>query len=238
MQKKYNAILIILIIFLSNNGYAFEIKPLFKDDSNWLKDSLEWNDDDYSKNCDGRWYKLFNTQPVHEFITKNAILAFCISKSYQDSLKKANGCIRNNIFTNECSLKNGRLGNGNSSSNDPIISGSFFNDDPTGRLRREESGFCGKLVDYIKSITFGSDIETKDSQTYNSHNGPNQFMHAMRSGGEESTKTRNRIITYIASNYNLTKYIDEKLRSDDASTINELKILLKQPIKSNGIYSF
>jgi len=239
--------LFVLMIILNEYCLAFEIKPVGFNSEKWINDHRpEYTDDTQDESCDGKftgiWYKTFNANPVHEIITADAAKKYCNSYKYNESIHKENGKIRENIFSLECDYILGKKNR--SSSNSPIISGSFFNDDPTGRIRDEGYGLLAILRG---AIEFGSMINDKEntSTTYESHNGRNQFLHAMKSAHdnglpkEEPNDTRKRIVEYIAENFNLARYINEQLYSEEQeASIARLNALLNTSISRDGKYGF
>lgn len=232
MKKLF--LLIIFIALIQDSG-AFEIKPIGFNSEKWIGEQMPpYKGDEQSDSCDGgvsgTWYKAFSAYPIHEIITVTAAKTYCNSDNYNNSKSERN----NNIFTLECDYISGRTNR--SSSNSPIVSGSFFNDDPTGRIRDEGYGFIEILRGVIE---FGSTINDKNSITFASHNGENQFLHSMKSPGEEDLdSTRARIVEYIAENFNLARYINEQLYSQDKSSIDRLKNLLDKPISHDSKYGF
>lgn len=239
----YKLLAALMLIALNQKSFAFEIKPVVSNSDKWLESGIpKYREKHQDQSCNGIfsgiWYKADNAYPVHEIITVNAARNFC--KYITDNNIFGT---KHHIFSLEChyicdendkSVKACDKGK-KSSSNSPILSGSFFNDDPTGRIRNEGSGlwsFVSGVFEFV--ITIGK----TGSITYASHNGENQFLHSMKSPKDNKPKdTRDRIVDYVAENFNLARHINKELLDKDPKSIDRLNDLLEKDVPQNWPYS-
>ena len=210
---------------MSAPSFAFEIKPE-------AHNSMEWNKNpelkrEIDKNCeDDTCYKVFSSMPVHEIITAEATKSFC------EHYEKTEHFRLWGLFNNEC---NNLKQDHEYSSNDPLISGVEFNDDPTGIMRRDRPNWLF-FLDWIQPSAFEETMEKPQTLTNSSHYGELQFLHAMASFGDEQISlTQKKIVDYVAENFNLAKQIDEKIRTKNFS---ELEVTRDKIISENDFYSF
>jgi len=216
--------LLTFFVLISTPSFAFEIKPE-------AHNSMEWNKNpdlkrEIDKNCeDDTCYKVFSAMPVHEIITAEATKSFCKHYEKTESFRLWG------LFNNECN--NLKQEDHAYSSNDPLISGVEFNDDPTGILRRDHYMFFN---DYPNARLFEKTLKKIGTLTNSSHYGESQFLHAMASlGDEKPTLTQKRIIDYVAENFNLAREIDLKIKSADFYALEKIK---NATISNNDTYKF
>lgn len=222
--------IIFLIVFLavSISSAAFEIKPEGPNANVWKQPPESFNKN-IEKSCGVTEYKVMEAMPVHEIITANAARRFCERIERKENLPS--------IFYDASSTDwrecNDLLHGDNHPSNNPLLSGSEFNDDPEGILRRDLPELEA-VRDYLHASGFHSEMEEKGTLTNRSHYGDLQFLHAMASTcNEKRYITQKNIIDYVAENFNLAKSIDANLHDDSA-----LKSILERPVTQKDYYHF
>ena len=212
-------------------SFAFEIKPEGPHAGSWskgiyvpIKDSsteiLHQSDD-----CTIDGNKVSNSMPVHEIITTGAGRNFCSQHDCYD---------KEGVFFKECSdIFSGNYG----ASNNPLLAGAIFNDDPESLMRRNHSdSIFGRFKDYFTTFKeFKKSMEKRGTLTHSSHNRELQFLHSMQSTTDISREdTRKKILGYISENFSLAKEIDMLLKLND---INGLRRVLNKPISTESYYS-
>jgi hypothetical protein len=167
------ATLLPIFLLICTSIYAFEIKPMGLSSYKGLME-LDYSNRP-SSTCEKTRYKVIDAKPVHEKITLDALKEVC--DRYRPSINKG-------IFYNKCSqFKYGTVKN--ISSNDALLSGVQFNDDPTRILSRDNKSF---IDDVAKAKNFEDISHIPYSLTNRSHYGDLQFLHAMKSTENELPK--------------------------------------------------
>lgn len=228
---KFSLVVFVLLLTNISNCNAFEVKAEGPNAGDWSADlnvKLTKASSEISPshvNCDSKTYKGVNSQPLHEMMSTSAVKQLC-STAKNDLLK--------GIFRNECCGKNCGINNKNyGTSNNPILAGTVFNDDPQSLMRRNNRH---RLSDYLITYNyFENALNTTNTLTNSSHLGEMQFLHSMKSTNDKSYEdTREKIIQYATENILLAKTIDNQLLSGETQT---LKTLLDTPISQDNFYS-
>ncbi len=146
---------LIALLFFCIPSFAFEIKPEFVNSFDWNENPRLLQETDSS--CNDSSYKKNNTVPVHEIITSEATKRLCWQyqreKNGKSNFDRLEGIFANISEYDEHECKS-LIGHSDKySSNDPLISGSEFNDDPTGILRRDRWGWQ-VIFDWIQAKDF------------------------------------------------------------------------------------
>jgi hypothetical protein len=230
-MMKNKIVFALISLICSQMSFAFEIKPEGPHAGSWskgihvpIKDSsteiLHQSDD-----CTIDGNKVSNSMPVHEIITTVAGRNFC---SKQDC------CVKSGVFFKECpDINSAHYG----ASNNPLLAGTIFNDDPESLMRRNHSDkIIGIFTDYSTTFKeFKKSMERRGTLTHSSHNRELQFLHSMQSTTDISREdTRKKILGYISENFSLAKEIDMLLKSND---IAGLRRVLNKPISAESYYS-
>lgn len=227
---KNKLIFALISLIYCHVSFSFEIKPEGPHAGRWSKgiyvpiqdsskEILHQSDD-----CIIDGNKATNAMPVHEIITTEAGRNFCSQHDFFD---------KNGVFLKECcDIFSGNYG----ASNNPLLAGAIFNDDPESLMRRNHSGgIFGMFKDYSITIKeFNKSMGRRGTLTHSSHNRELQFLHSMRSTTDINYEdTHNKILKYISENFSLAKELDILLKAND---IEGLRQVLNSPINADNYY--